>query len=767
MPATNATFGTFIDGGDAQSTDIVVGLRNGLNYRFNLSGIVGAYLPLAGGTMSGDIDMDGNTITNVPAPSSSSAAVPKSYVDGLTAGEALTKVDDTNVTLTLGGTPLTALLHAASLTLGWTGQLAVPRGGTGDASFTAYSVICGGTTSTGALQSVSTLGNAGEQLTSNGAGALPTWQASGTVSPLTTKGDLYTFTTVNARLAVGTINGQFLQVNSATASGLAWSTATLPSTGGASGNILISDGTNYIASTSLWPNTVGTSGKFLISNGTSNGYSTSTIPTSSGATANKVLLSDGTNYVLSTPTFPNASATSGKIIISDGTNWIASTPTYPAAAGTSGNVLTSDGTNWLSSVPASTSLLTTKGDLFSFSTVDARLPVAVGDGKILQVSSGATTGLAYSTPTYPSASGTSGKILISDGTNNIYSTPTYPNSASTTGSFIYANGTNFVASTSLWPNTVGTAGKMIRSDGTTNAYTTSTFADTYSASNLLYSNGANTVTGLATANNGVLVTSAGGVPSISSNLPAGINLPSPFSVNSTSVTSTGTQLNLLNGLTVVPINKVSKQIFTSSGTYTVTPGMVYCIIEVLGGGGGGGGSAGAAGQGGGGGGGSAGAYARSVVTAATIGASQTVTIGAQAAGGTAGTNNGSNGNTCSLGSIVSAGGGTGGTGAASVAAAQSTSSSDGSSTATGDFTSQGQAGFAGITLSGVGGTIVGGQGGSTLYGAGGRGRVAVGTGITGSGYGAGGGGGVGFNGTAAAGGTGALGVVIITEFISS
>ena len=44
---------------------------------------------------------------------------------------ALTKTDDTNVTLTLGGTPATALLEAVSLTLGWTGILAIGRGGTG------------------------------------------------------------------------------------------------------------------------------------------------------------------------------------------------------------------------------------------------------------------------------------------------------------------------------------------------------------------------------------------------------------------------------------------------------------------------------------------------------------------------------------------------------------------------------------------------------------------------------------------------------------
>lgn len=47
---------------------------------------------------------------------------------------ALTKTDDTNVTLTLGGTPSTALLQASSLTVGWTGTLAKSRGGTGNAN---------------------------------------------------------------------------------------------------------------------------------------------------------------------------------------------------------------------------------------------------------------------------------------------------------------------------------------------------------------------------------------------------------------------------------------------------------------------------------------------------------------------------------------------------------------------------------------------------------------------------------------------------------
>lgn len=53
----------------------------------------------------------------------------------------------------------------------------VAEGRTGITSLTPYAVIAGGTTSTGALQQVSGLGTSGHVLTSNGAGALPTWQA--------------------------------------------------------------------------------------------------------------------------------------------------------------------------------------------------------------------------------------------------------------------------------------------------------------------------------------------------------------------------------------------------------------------------------------------------------------------------------------------------------------------------------------------------------------------------------------------------------------
>jgi hypothetical protein len=75
---------------------------------------------------------------------------------------------------TNGGVVYEQVSHIGSLTLG--SALPVGSGGTGVTSATAYSVQCGGTTSTGAFQSVSGLGSSGQVLTSNGAGALPTWQ---------------------------------------------------------------------------------------------------------------------------------------------------------------------------------------------------------------------------------------------------------------------------------------------------------------------------------------------------------------------------------------------------------------------------------------------------------------------------------------------------------------------------------------------------------------------------------------------------------------
>lgn len=105
---------------------------------------------------------------------------------------ALTKSDDTNVTLTLGGSPSTALVNAASIAVGWTGQLAVSRGGTGLGTLGSANqlirVNAGGTAleyftptyGSGTVTSVAalTLGTAGTDLSST--------VANGTTTPVIT-----------------------------------------------------------------------------------------------------------------------------------------------------------------------------------------------------------------------------------------------------------------------------------------------------------------------------------------------------------------------------------------------------------------------------------------------------------------------------------------------------------------------------------------------------------------------------------------------------
>jgi len=77
------------------------------------------------------------------------------------------------------------------------GTLVAANGGTGRATHTAYAVICGGTTTTAPQQSIASVGTASQVLTSNGAGALPTFQAAAG------GGLTWTVTTVNAGIVAG------------------------------------------------------------------------------------------------------------------------------------------------------------------------------------------------------------------------------------------------------------------------------------------------------------------------------------------------------------------------------------------------------------------------------------------------------------------------------------------------------------------------------------------------------------------------------------
>jgi hypothetical protein len=211
---------------------------------------------------------------------------------------------------------------------------------------------------------------------------------------------------------------------------------------------------------------------------------------------------------------------------------------------------------------------------------------------------------------------------------------------------------------------------------------------------------------------------------------------------------------------------VNGRVFTSSGTYIPTAGMLYCEVEIVGGGGAGGGaSATGVGQWSAGGGGGAGEHAVGMFSSATIAASQAITIGSGGVGSAGGTG-GTGGNT-SFGALMSANGGAGGVlGPASVGASVG-GALGGTGGTGGNYRSPGVPGAGGSAL--IGSSVLRpGFGGSSPLGAGGVEIPGPSAGASGLGYGSGGSGASLIASSAAsAGGSGSAGGVLITEYIAT
>jgi hypothetical protein len=123
---------------------------------------------------------------------------------------ALTRVNDTNVTVTLGGTPSTALLQATSLTLGWAGQLSLTRGGT-NASLTASNGgIFYSTASAGAILAGTATAN---QVLLSGSSTTPAWSTA-TYPASTTVSQLLYSSSSNVIGGLTTANSAVLVTNS-------------------------------------------------------------------------------------------------------------------------------------------------------------------------------------------------------------------------------------------------------------------------------------------------------------------------------------------------------------------------------------------------------------------------------------------------------------------------------------------------------------------------------------------------------------------------
>ncbi|HBC8255800.1 TPA: phage tail protein [Escherichia coli] len=198
---------------------------------------------------------------------------------------------------------------------------------------------------------------------------------------------------------------------------------------------------------------------------------------------------------------------------------------------------------------------------------------------------------------------------------------------------------------------------------------------------------------------------------------------------------------------------VNTRVFTSSGTYTPTPGTKRIRVTITGGGGGGGGCKAISnnetffGAGGG-----AGGTIISIMTPTQN--SYPVTIGAGGAGGVSATF-GINGGNSLFASLIAPGGAGGGK-----SGVTNTNGGNGGVPSTGDINIIGGCGGDGQS----GNIGVSGEGGTSYWGGGGR--AGAGGGVSGKAYGSGGGGAydAGYSGTSMTGGKGAAGICIIEEF---
>ena len=451
---------------------------------------------------------------------------------------ALTSVSDSNVTITLGGTPLTALLQATSITMGWSGLLPISRGGT----------------------NTSTLGSSGQLAQSDG-----------------TK--------------------------------YSWTTATYPATATATGTILRADGTNWVATTATYPATT-TINQILYS-------SANNVISEITAAIGSVLVSDATgvpsmlanpadNYrvlmsknsdkpVWSSAAYPQNASASGTLMQSDGTDWTHTQATYPSSTNknhilySSANntvaeintqknaVLVSDNQStpqWSGSLTDGQIVIGKTNDLPAAASITGSGSITVTPGAnsitISSSASGTVNAGTINELAYYAANGTAvsglttannGTLVTSNtGVPSISSTlPTAVQgnitSVGTIGSGTWQGNTIAVGYGGTGATSVGANGTLAQSNGSIYTFTTATYPSTTTANQLLYSSATNTVGGLASANSATLVTNASGVPAWTGSMTNGQILIGSTGATPVLGTITGTLgINVTNGAGTITIS---------------------------------------------------------------------------------------------------------------------------------------------------------------------------------------------------------------------
>ena len=451
------------------------------------------------------------------------------------AGAALTKVDGTNVTLTLGGTPTTALLQATSITVGWTGDLAVADGGTG------------ASTADGALTELLPPqgAHAGKVLSTNG--TVTSWIAAGSAgtvtsvtiaapaagitqsgSPITASGAI-TLSLANDLSALEGLSGTGIAKRTGVDTWALQSTVRVADGGTEISTYTTGDLIYAASSAVLGKRNIGATGAVLVVSGGLPDW-TSTLQYSSGGTGQSTWAKGDMLYAAAANVLAKLTiGSSGQVLKTSASGipeWAAAgsgTVTSVAVSSTdlsvSGSPITTSGTFTLNIATAAVTLakmadmatasflgrntagtgvpevlgmptartmlgvaaLTTKGDLLGYSTVPERIPIGT-DGFVLMADSAQALGLKWAaaagTGTVTSVGLTSSDLTVGGSASPITGAGTFTLTLNTVGIAKGGTGaTTFTAGVLISPGGTGTLTTVTGTAGTIPKWGTDTLAD--------------------------------------------------------------------------------------------------------------------------------------------------------------------------------------------------------------------------------------------------------------------------------------------------
>lgn len=460
-------------------------------------------------------------------------------------GAPLTRINDTNVTMTFVGNTPSALVQAVEIQVGWTGILAETRGGTGNNTYTLGDMLYSSAPNT--LAKIT--GNATivkQYLSQTGDGvnsASPIWSTingNEIIGAALTKVD---DTNVTLTLA-GNPATSLLR---ATALSLGWTGELSLTRGGTNANLTAAlGGVVFSNATGLQISTPLTNGQLLVGStglqpvptvitagsniSITNAAGSITINATASGAINAGLINELAWYATAGTTLSGLATLANGVLITNNS----SVPSLLANSGTPGFILTANAgapPSWEASPgPGITPAPLTKVD-------DTNVTLTLGGQPAIALLHPTSLTLGWT-----------GLLDLSRGGTNANLTPS-------NGGIVWSNATQLQIITAA-----GSAGRMLRSGGAgAPTWSTATFPDTTTINQILYSSAGNVVAGLATANSGILSTSAGGVPAI--NTPATV---------------------------AALFTKPTSQVFLSgSGTYTTPANCRWLKVRMVGAGAGG------------------------------------------------------------------------------------------------------------------------------------------------------------------------------------